>query len=53
MQYAGPRCSACFDVINVDPENGFSGKWINDGNKQFHEECYKKKIFVEMRAKHS
>lgn len=53
MQYAGPRCSACFDVINLDPENGFSGKWINDGNKQFHEECYKKKIFVEMRAKHS
>lgn len=53
MQYAGPRCSACFDVISFNPENGYSGKWIDDGNKQYHEECYKKKIFVEMRAKHS
>lgn len=50
-KYAGPRCSYCFNVIIEKPTEEFTGHWIGEGNKMFHEECFYKKRLSEERAR--
>ena len=50
-QYAGPRCSMCFDVIVTNPEEGYSGQWVEHRHKQYHEECYVRKLYIEWKSK--
>lgn len=52
-KYAGPRCSYCCNVIIEKPTEEFTGQWIGEGNKMFHEECYYKKKYSEERAKYT
>ncbi|XP_068703486.1 uncharacterized protein [Montipora foliosa] len=36
------RCCTCFDVIEPDKEEGFSGEMVWQGLKAYHAECYLK-----------
>ena len=52
-KYAGPRCSLCCNVIVETASKEFTGNWIGEGHKMFHEECFYKKKFTEERVKSS
>jgi len=52
-KYAGPRCSYCFNVIIEKPTEEFTGQWIGECNKMFHEECFYRKKYSEERARYT
>ncbi|EDO47004.1 predicted protein [Nematostella vectensis] len=36
------RCCSCFDIICPDPDEGFTGESVWQGQKAYHTECYLK-----------
>ena len=50
---AGPRCSLCCNVIVEKLQQGYSGKWRWQDGKRYHDECFMKSMYNEIRAKNS
>ncbi|RDD39055.1 hypothetical protein TrispH2_010109 [Trichoplax sp. H2] len=47
------RCTVCFDVIITRPTQDFCGKFIQNNDKLYHLECYKKRKLAELKARRS